>query len=115
MENVEIPFLSLWISKFWGGWGGGEEDALRPPYKLLKGLTIEASKQVYTSLLQPLYDYADFPWGKSQRDVAKSILPYNFYFSSLSTHFYIVLARFLRGTQATSIFGKYLFGRRCEI
>ena len=58
MENVEIPFLSLWISKFLGG---GEEDALRPPYKLLKGLTIEASKQVYTSLLQPLYDYADFP------------------------------------------------------
>ena len=58
MENVEIPFLSLWISKFFGGvgGGGGEEDALRPPYKLLKGLTIEASKQVYTSLLQPLYD-----------------------------------------------------------
>ena len=46
MENVEIPFLSLWISKFWGG-GGGEEDALRPPYKLLKGLTIEASKHLH--------------------------------------------------------------------
>ena len=109
MENVEIPFLSLWISKFWG-LGGGRRMPSDPPYKLLKGLTIEASKQVYTSLLQPLYDYADFPWGKSQ-----SILPYNFYFSSLSTHFYIVLARFLRGTQATSIFGKYLFGRRFEI
>ena len=47
MENVEIPFLSLWISKFWGL--GGGEDVLSPPYKLLKGLTIEASKQVYTS------------------------------------------------------------------
>ena len=23
MENVEIPFLSLWISKFWGGGVGG--------------------------------------------------------------------------------------------
>ena len=57
MENVEIPFLSLWISKFWGwGVGGGRRMPSDLPYKLLKGLTIEASKQVYTSLLQPLYD-----------------------------------------------------------
>ena len=35
-------------------------------------LTLETSKQVYTSLLQPLYDYADVAWGKSQRGVAKS-------------------------------------------
>ena len=39
-------------------------------------LTLEASKQVYTSLLQPLFDYADVAWGKSQRGVAKSYTPY---------------------------------------
>ena len=27
-------------------------------------LTLEASKQVYTSLVQPLFDYADASWGK---------------------------------------------------
>ena len=37
-------------------------------------LTLEASKQVSTSLVQPLFDYADVAWG--QRGVAKS---YNAY------------------------------------
>ena len=36
----------------------------------------EASKQVYTSLLQPLFDYAGDAWEKSQRDVAKSYTAY---------------------------------------
>ena len=40
-------------------------------------LTLEASKQVYTSPLQPLFDYADVArGGKSQRGVAKSNTAY---------------------------------------
>ena len=39
---------------------------------------LEASKQVYTSLLQPLFDYTDVAWGGggSQRGVAKSYTAY---------------------------------------
>ena len=34
-------------------------------------LTLEASKKVYTALVQPLFDYADVAWMKSQKDDAK--------------------------------------------
>ena len=39
-------------------------------------LTLEASKQVYNSLLQPSFDNPNVAWGKSQRGVAKSYTAY---------------------------------------
>ena len=71
---LKYHFWASGFQNFGGGGGwGGKEDALRPPYKLLKGLTIEASKQVYTSLLQPLNDYADFPWGEILEGCCKEL------------------------------------------
>ena len=36
-------------------------------------LTLEASKQVYTSLLQPLFDYADVAWGEISEGCCKEL------------------------------------------
>ena len=36
-------------------------------------LTLEASKEVYTSLLQPLFDYADVAWGKISEGCCKEL------------------------------------------
>ena len=51
---------------------------LRLLYHIQSCLTLEASNQVYTSLLQLLFDYADVAWGGggSQRVVAESYTTY---------------------------------------
>ena len=36
-------------------------------------LMLEASKEVYTSLLQPLFDYADVAWGKISEGCCKEL------------------------------------------
>ena len=36
-------------------------------------LTLETSKQVYTSLLQPLFDYADVAWGEISEGCCKEL------------------------------------------
>ena len=36
-------------------------------------LTLEASKEVYTSLLQPLFDYADVAWGEISEGCYKEL------------------------------------------
>ena len=36
-------------------------------------LTLEASKQEYTSLLQPLFDYADVAWGEISEGCCKEL------------------------------------------
>ena len=36
-------------------------------------LTLEASKQVYTSLVQPLFDYADVAWGEISKGFCKEL------------------------------------------
>ena len=36
-------------------------------------LTLEASKQVYTSLVQPLFDYADVAWGEISEGCCKEL------------------------------------------
>ena len=36
-------------------------------------LTLEASKQVYTSLLQPLFDYADVAWVEISEESCKEL------------------------------------------
>lgn len=39
-------------------------------------LTLEACKQVITSLVQPVFDYADVAWGENSVGVAKSSSAY---------------------------------------
>ena len=43
------------------------------PSRIRACLTMEASKQVYTSLVQPLYDYADSAWGEISEGCCKEL------------------------------------------
>ena len=57
-----VEYVSSKVSRRLGLWS-----------RIRSCLTLEASKEVYTSLLQPLFDYADVAWGKISEGCCKEL------------------------------------------
>ena len=57
-----VQYVSSKVSRRLGLWS-----------RIRSCLRLEASKEVYTSLLQPLFDYADVAWGKISEGCCKEL------------------------------------------
>ena len=57
-----VEYVSSKVSRRLGLWS-----------RIRSCLRLEASKEVYTSLLQPLFDYADVAWGKISEGCCKEL------------------------------------------